>query len=82
MALKTKFWAKPIPTDRYDWECYDDDVCGCHECHAIVGRGSTEAAAIADYEEQLAEEEENDGTDYRTEDNREFERNVRGDRRW
>lgn len=32
---------------------YEPGYCGCEDCHPIVGRGKTEAEAIADYWEQL-----------------------------
>lgn len=32
-----------------------EGYCGCEDCHPIVGRGKTEAEAIADYWEQWEE---------------------------
>lgn len=45
----------PIPERQFDWVAYDDDACGCPECHPIVGGGATELEAILDYLEQVME---------------------------
>ena len=54
--IVTSFVYPAIPTRQFDWAAYNDDDCGCAECHAIVGRGETEAEAIADYQEQKRDE--------------------------
>ena len=58
----------PIPERKYDWCAYDDDQCGCPECHRPVGYGATEQEAIADLLEQLREKLSN----FLLPDNREF----------
>lgn len=54
MTIRTDYWRKPIPTDRYDWSAVTDD----YEPGCPVGWGSTEADAIADLKAQLEEEGE------------------------
>lgn len=46
MKIVTEFWAKPIPTDQFDWSAHDDDLGG--DCSKI-GYGRTEAEAIEDF---------------------------------
>lgn len=62
MRIVTSHDRPPIPTRACDWSAYDADRWdGDPEAPAhiaIVGRGPTEAAAIADFHEKLAEVEE------------------------
>jgi hypothetical protein len=51
--ILTRYWAKPIPTRHYDWEAYEEN----HDLGRPIGHGPTEADAIADLKEQLAEKE-------------------------
>jgi hypothetical protein len=53
--MRTEFVHPPIPIRSMDWAAYDDDDCMCPECHPTIGRGATEAEAIADLQEQLNE---------------------------
>jgi len=53
VQIKTTYWPKPIPTDKFDWSAIDDatyDGPGCP-----MGTGTTEQEAIADLMEQLEE---------------------------
>lgn len=59
--LVTSWQCPPVPWRNFDWAAYDDDyepadVNG--EGGGIVGWGRTEAEAIADYRNQLADETE------------------------
>jgi hypothetical protein len=54
MTIKTHFVYPPIPIRSFDWSATDDDTYDGPGCP--VGRGETEAAAIADLLEQLEEE--------------------------
>lgn len=47
LAIKTEFWAKPIPIRDYDWQAWirDREECG------PFGWGATEQAAIEDLKE-------------------------------
>lgn len=58
MKITTDYWRKPIPTNKADWTAWDADRCGCRECHQPVGYGATEAEALADLNEKMAEETE------------------------
>lgn len=53
MSIVAKFAYPPIPIRTFDWAVYDDDKCGCPECHQTVGYGATEAEALADFEGQV-----------------------------
>lgn len=59
MKLVTHFEYPPIPMRDFDWCAYDSDtydaelVDGVWTSSSIVGRGKTEAEAIADYWAQL-----------------------------
>lgn len=55
MSIVARFVYPPIPVRNFDWAVYDDDKCGCPECHQVVGYGPTEAAALADFREQMEE---------------------------
>lgn len=46
--IRTSYWKKPIPTDRYDWEAWFD---GEEETHR-VGYGRTEEEAINELKEE------------------------------
>lgn len=54
--IVTSYWRKPIPTNAFDWEAIDDETYGGEPTDPI-GRGATEAEAIADLLEQLEERE-------------------------
>lgn len=59
VILRTSYDFPPIPIRTMDWSAFDDNTyCGCGECHSIVGHGSTEAEAIADFWEQFHEAKE------------------------
>lgn len=51
MTIKTAYWRKPIPTDRYDWEAIDDQTYDGPG--SPIGYGATEADAIADLQQQV-----------------------------
>ncbi len=51
MKILTSYWAAPIPIRCCDWSAWID---GQEEW--LTGRGPTEAAAIADLKQQIAEE--------------------------
>jgi hypothetical protein len=53
MKIKTNFEYPPIPVRRFDWNAIDDDTYDGHG--SPIGYGATEAEAIADLMEQLAE---------------------------
>jgi hypothetical protein len=56
MQIKTSFDHPPIPIRSFDWSAIDDDTyCGCEGCNHPVGHGRTEAEAVADLLDQLAE---------------------------
>lgn len=44
VQVKTKFWAKPIPDRRFDWEAIEED----YDLGSPMGFGATEQEAIAD----------------------------------
>ena len=50
MKIVTDYYAKPIPTRKFDWNAVDYDT---YDGEGPVGYGATEAEAIADLEEQL-----------------------------
>lgn len=54
MKIRTDFWAKPIPTNIFDWSAVDDDT---YDGEGPIGYGPTEEAAIADLKEQLERDE-------------------------
>jgi hypothetical protein len=58
MKIRTTFVYPPIPDRRFDWCAVDDDTYdGSPDCHCPIGSGATEAEAIADLLEQIAERE-------------------------
>lgn len=52
MKIKTSYDPKPIPDRRYDWHAVDDDT---YEAGNPIGFGATEAEAIADLRNEIAE---------------------------
>lgn len=46
MQIRTDYWPKPVPSAAFDWGAIDDATYDGEGCR--VGRGSTEAEAIAD----------------------------------
>lgn len=56
MKIRTEHVFPPIPDRRFDWSAVDDDTYdGAEDSHCPIGRGATEAEAIADLKEQLGE---------------------------
>lgn len=54
LKIRTNFEYPPIPIRDYDWSAIDDDTYdGAPDSHCPIGRGRTEAQAIADLLEQL-----------------------------
>ena len=54
--IVTRFWAKPIPINNFDWQATLDDYDGAPDAGwQPIGHGATEAEAIADLQEQLDE---------------------------
>lgn len=53
MKIITDYWAKPIPTDQYDWSAVTDN----YEPGCPIGYGKTEEQAIANLREQLEDSE-------------------------
>lgn len=51
MRIVTEFVYPPIPDRRFDWSAVDDETYAGPGCP--IGRGATEAEAIADLMEQL-----------------------------
>lgn len=45
----------PIPDRRFDWSAVTEDYDAADDCHPPIGRGRTEAEAVADLLEQLDE---------------------------
>jgi hypothetical protein len=57
MKIRTDYWPKPIPTNRFDWSAVDDDTYdGTPDSgnRNQIGYGATEEEAIADLLEQLS----------------------------
>lgn len=52
LNIRTEYWRKPIPTNKYDWEAWEDGT----EETGPVGYGRTEDAAVEDLLEQIDEE--------------------------
>lgn len=52
MKIKTSYDPKPIPSRTYDWIAVDDDT---YEEGNPIGFGATEAEAIADLHNEIAE---------------------------
>ena len=61
MRIRTSFVYPPIPDRRWDWSAVDDETYdGSDESRGrarVIGYGRTEAEAIADLKQQLAEYE-------------------------
>lgn len=53
MKIVTEYWPKPIPIRQFDWSATTDNYDGAPDSHCPIGYGPTEAAAIADLNEQL-----------------------------
>jgi hypothetical protein len=51
----TNYWAKPIPTDRFDWGAWFDNDEPDDNGQMMVGYGRTEQEAIDDLLEQFEE---------------------------
>jgi len=51
LKIKTDYWMKPIPTNKFDWSAVDDN--SYDGPGSPVGHGATEQEAIADLMEQL-----------------------------
>lgn len=50
--IDTHYWPKPIPMRSADWESVEED----YDLGRPVGRGATQAEAIADLQQQLDDE--------------------------
>lgn len=51
MKIVTDYWAKPIPTSKFDWSAVDSDTYdGAPDTHPAcpIGYGATEGEAIVD----------------------------------
>jgi hypothetical protein len=58
MNIKTSYDFPPIPIRSFDWSAWDDDTYdGAPESCCPIGRGATEAEAIADLLEMIEEED-------------------------
>jgi hypothetical protein len=60
MNIVTNYDHPPIPDRSFDWSAVDDDTYdGAPDTHppCPIGRGATEAEAVADLLEQIAEAE-------------------------
>lgn len=53
MKIQTSFVHPPVPDRSFDWSAVDDDT---YDYDAPIGQGPTEAAAITDLLQQIAEE--------------------------
>jgi hypothetical protein len=49
LAIRTTYWAKPIPLRQFDWEAVTDN----YEPGAPIGYGATEQEAIDDLLDQI-----------------------------
>jgi len=54
MKISTDYWAKPTPERRFDWCAVDDETYDGEGCP--IGWGASEAEAIADLKEQVADD--------------------------
>lgn len=54
--IRTSYDFPPIPMRQFDWSAWDDNLGA--DCSPI-GRGATEAQAIADFMEQMEEADAN-----------------------
>jgi hypothetical protein len=58
MKIETSYDCPPIPIRNFDWSAIDASTYdGAEGCHCPVGYGATEAEAILDLVEQIAEQE-------------------------
>lgn len=56
LNIRTSFDYPPIPIRNCDWSAIDHDTYdGAPECNCPIGRGATEAEAVADLLEQIEE---------------------------
>ena len=58
MRIKTTFWPKPIPVTSRDWSAIDEDTydgAPDSKTRHQIGFGRTEAEAVKDLMEKLAE---------------------------
>jgi hypothetical protein len=55
MTIVTYYDPPPIPLRDYDWRAWDDDT---YDYDQPMGMGLTEAGAVADLLEKLADEED------------------------
>lgn len=54
MKIRTTYEYPPIPDRSMDWSAIDDDTYdGAEDSHCPIGRGATEAEAIADLKQQI-----------------------------
>lgn len=54
MRIRTDYVYPPIPDRRFDWSAVDDDTYdGAEDSHCPIGRGATEAEAVADLLQQI-----------------------------
>ena len=59
MKIQTDFIYPPIPTRNCDWVAVDSDTYdGAPDCNCPIGRGATEAEAVADLLAQIEERSE------------------------
>ena len=59
MKIRTDFIYPPIPNRSFDWQAIDEDTYdGAENSHCPIGHGASEAEAIADLLEQIAERED------------------------
>lgn len=53
LVIRTNYWRKPVPCDKYDWEAWMDG----NEDSGLVGHGISEVEAVEDlvanYEERM-----------------------------
>lgn len=57
MNIVTNYDFPPIPDRSCDWSAIDDDTYdGAEDSHCPIGRGATEAEAVADLLEKLGED--------------------------
>lgn len=44
--VRTSYWTKPVPSDKFDWQAVFDDDEPDDDGRMMVGHGATEAEAI------------------------------------
>lgn len=58
IRIRTNYDYPPIPIRQFDWSAIDDDTYdGADDSHCPIGHGTTEAEAIEDLLEQIADED-------------------------